>query len=145
MNQTNISLWQAIELLAQQIPFSKQKVETTLSTQLTEVEDDFNKLFQFYKGGPTQLADGVTISNVDLRIKRDGGHPGFLVLSIDGACITLEQLRKQYSELQVSQIPRGRSLEEETSFSQPLPWGKISFGFKEKNRDCLASIAMEPK
>ncbi|MCL2625299.1 MAG: hypothetical protein FWD46_00585 [Cystobacterineae bacterium] len=142
---TNMSLWQAIDTLSQQIPFSKQKVETALATPLSEVDNNSNKLFRFFKSPPIRLAEGIVISNVDLRIKREGSHPGFLVLEMDGACLTLEQIRERYSELQITQLPRGRSLEEETSHSQLLPWGKLSFGFKEKNPKCLASIAFEPK
>ena len=143
--QMNKNIWQAIEALVQQIPFSKQKVEAALSTVLTEKEDDFNKLFLFYKSAPIQLTEGLVISGVDLRIKREGGHPGFLVLAVEGACITPAQLREHYKELQITQVPRGRSLEEETTFTQTLPWGKLSFGFKERNRDCLASIVFEPQ
>ena len=139
-----ISLWQVIDLLTQQIPFSRQKIKATLSTQLIEVEDVFNKLYHFYKSVSIQLAGGVVISNVDLRIKRYGNHPGFLVLRIDGICITVEELRKQYGDLQITQVPHGRSLDEETSLSSSLSWGKLSFGFKERSPNCLATIAFDP-
>ncbi|MCL2626149.1 MAG: hypothetical protein FWD46_04960 [Cystobacterineae bacterium] len=140
-----MSLWQVIEALAEQIPFSKQKVESVLGTQLTETEEGGNDLFQFFESPPLPLADGVVISNIDLRLKRGGGHPGFLVLEVGGVCLRLEQIRKKYTQLSIRELPRGRSLEEETSFSQMLPWGQLSFGFKERNRECLASIAFEPK
>lgn len=144
MKQTDISVWQAIEVLVKQIPFSKQKVEEVLSTQLTEVEEGFNKLFHFYKGEPIGLAEGVVISGVDLRIRREAGHPGFLVLEISGAAISLQQVQSRYAKLEITQAPRGRSAQEQTSFTQAFPWGKLSFGFKEQNRNGLASIAFEP-
>jgi len=143
MNQT--SLWLAIGALAGQIPFSKQKVETALGTRLSEVEKKGNNLFQFFKSQPIDLADGVVITDVDLRIKRAGGHPGFLVLKMGGTCVTIEQIRGKYSDLTITAQPSGRSLDEETSFSQSLPWGTLSFGFKERNRNCLATIAFDPK
>ncbi|MCL2178181.1 MAG: hypothetical protein FWC28_07870 [Proteobacteria bacterium] len=141
----HLSLWQTIDTLSQQIPFSKQKIETVLATELTEAVNKSNKLFHFFKSPPVVLSGGVVISNVDLRIKREGSHPGFLVLEIGGACITLEQIQEKYSELQISQLPRGQSPNEETGHSQLLPWGKLSLGFKAKNPLCLASVSFEPK
>jgi hypothetical protein len=141
----NISLWQAIPLLAQQIPFSKQKVEVALSTRLSEIDDAFNTPFYFFGSPPIPLAEGVVISNVDLRIKRGSNHPGFLVLEVGGSCITMEQIRTQYGELQTTPFSCGRSLDEETCHFQLLPWGKLSFGFKERNPQCLASVSFEPK
>gem|GEM_PF-4848964 len=36
--------------------------------------------------------------------------------------------------------PRGASLNEETHWSRPTPWGKLGFGFAERREDCLSSI-----
>ena len=93
MTTKTMTLWQAIDALARQIPFSKLKVQSVLSTDLVERTDPGNDVFQFYKSNPIELAEGVVVTDVDLRIKRSGGHPGFMVLSIDGACIGLEQVR----------------------------------------------------
>ncbi|WP_232447949.1 hypothetical protein [Burkholderia ubonensis] len=39
MTQSRMTLWQAIDALAQQVPFSKAKVEHALSTRLTETDE----------------------------------------------------------------------------------------------------------
>ena len=147
MNQTNVTLWQVIDSLAQQIPFSKQKVETALSTPLFETDNTANDLLHFFKlqSPPVVLAEGVIISDVNLRIRRRGGHPGLLGLDIGGACITLEQIRVRYDQLKSTGHPRGGSLDEKWYYAQELPWGSLSFGFAERNPDCLASVGFGPK
>jgi len=143
-----MDLWKTIDTLTQQIPFSQQKVETVLSTQLTEKPlGSGNDLYHLFESQPITLADGVIIFNVDLRIKRSGDHPGFLVLEMDvtgGTGVTLEQVQAQYSQLTITNTPSGDSLEEEYSYSQIFPWGKLSFGFKARDPERLASIAFDP-
>ncbi|SMG54994.1 hypothetical protein [Paraburkholderia susongensis] len=147
--QPSITLWQAIDVLAQQIPFSRSDVENVLSTHLVEKDTSRspiqNTAFQFYTGGPIKLSDDVVISNVDLRIRNRATHPGFLVLNLDGSCITLDMVRAHYSNLKVTDRPRGRSLDEVTSHTTALQWGELSFSFKERNPNCLSSLAFDPK
>ncbi len=145
MNAVELTWWQAVDALVKQIPFSKKKVETLLKTSLSETDNTGNDVFQFYESPPVTLKDGVVIRNIDLRIKRIGPHPGFMVLEIKGQCITLDQIRRRYGPLEITEAPRGRSLDEETSHSAMQPWGKLSFGFAERNPDCLASIVFNPK
>ena len=145
----DMDLWKTIDALAKQIPFSQEKVEIVLSTQLTEKPlGSGNNLFHLFESEPVTLADGVIISNVDLRVKRSGDHPGFLVLELDaadGTGVTLEQVQAKYSKLTITNTPRGDSLEEEFAYSQNLSWGTLTFGFKARDPERLASIAFDPK
>ncbi|WP_241017006.1 hypothetical protein [Paraburkholderia sp. Ac-20342] len=147
--QPSMTLWIAIDTLAQQIPFSRNKVENTLSTHLVKGDTSKNPIqntaFQFYTGSPVRLADGITISNVDLRIRHRPGHPGFLVLNLGGSCTTLDAVREHYRDLRITEHPHGHSLDEATSYSAFLEWGKLSFGFLERNRNCLAYVVLNPK
>ena len=145
MTTKTMTLWQAIDALARQIPFSKLKVQSVLLTDLIERENPSNELFQFYRSNPIELMEGVKITNVDLRIKRSDAHPGFMVLNIDGACVTLNQVRAHYGGLEITDTPRGRSLDDVTSYTTKLSWGELSFSFKERKPECLASIAFDPK
>lgn len=145
MTQQKMTLWQAIDALVKQIPFSKAKIENLLSTQLTETAEGGNDVFQFFKSNPIKLSDGVVIENVDLRVKRAGPHPGFLVLSVGGGCIGIDAVRAHYKDLKITDTPRGHSLDEVTSHSTMLGWGELSFSFKERNPNCLASVAFDPK
>jgi len=143
MNQADMGLWRVVDALARQIPFSKQKVETLLSTQLKEKSrNDYTIFLEGVGGEPDK---GVIISNIDLRLKVTGEDPGFLVLSIGGACVTVEQIRARYGDLEITEMPRSGLPNEQTHYSKFLPWGRVSFGFKVKNPDCLASISFHPK
>jgi hypothetical protein len=140
-----MTLWQAVEGLTQQVPFTKAKVEALLPVVLTERDAAGNALFHFFKSNRIELNDGAVIANVDLRIGRNGADPGLMVLEIEGACVTYGQVRRYYKDLQMSGVPRGGSLNEAVSHSASLPWGKLSFGFAQRNPDCLAWIAFDPK
>ena len=143
MATKQMTLWEAIDELVRQIPFSKLKVETVLATRLEEVRR--NAYTTFFEGGPVTLAAAQRIDKVDLRLGSDAGDAGFLVLSIEGACLGLAQVRAHHGDLKVTGAPRGRSLEEATTHSVQLPWGKLSFGFKERNPECLASVVLSPR
>jgi len=144
MAQPKMTLWQAIDALPRQIPFTKIRIERLLSAELVETDEGGNDLLRFFKSNRVKLLDGVVIENVDLRIKRVGPDPGFLVLDTGGSCVTIEDVRLHYKNLRITDRPRGRSLEEVTSHTTTLSWGTLSFGFKERNRKCLASVAFDP-
>jgi hypothetical protein len=140
-----MNLWQTIEAVTKQMPFSKEKMEALLSTSLFETDYTGNDVFRFYESNRVELTERVAISKVDLRIKRTGDHPGFMVLNIEGTCISLDEVRRHYGKMTITDHPRGRSPDEVTSHSAILDWGKLSFSFKERNPDCLSSIAFDPK
>lgn len=144
MKTNEMTLWQTITSLAEQIPLTRQKVETVLQTTLRESDNTGNDVFQFYESPPVELKDGVVIRTVDLRIKRAGAHPGFMVLEMEGSCVTLDQIRQHYGDVPITSSPRGSSLHEKTHYTATLPWGTLAFGFLERNPGCLASIALKP-
>ncbi len=144
MTQSKMTLWQAIDALVNQIPFSKPKVESTLGAQLSEVRRNPYTVF-LQNERTVVLAGGERINKIDLRLGTEEGDPGFLALDIDGDCIGIEAVRSHYGEVKITDVPRGRSLDEATTHSTVLPWGKLSFGFKERNPDCLAYVVLNPK
>ncbi|MEJ8852789.1 hypothetical protein [Variovorax rhizosphaerae] len=140
----SMTLWELVGTLKTRLPYTKEKIETAINSKLSEIESN-NDAFHFYRGGDVQLRDGVVISKIDLRIKRTGIHPGFLVVEIAGTCVPLDSIQRHYARLETTGVPRGRSLEEATTYSSSESWGKVSFGFREKNPGCLAYIAFDPK
>jgi len=143
-----ITLWQTIDTLAQQIPFTQAKVERVLSVTLSDPDPGTlvfqPTLFRFLEGGPLTLANGVVIENVDLRVRHTGDDPDFLALDIAGSCIRLNVVRAHYGDLKITDHPRGHSLNDVTSHTAVLPWGELSFSFAERNPDCLSSIVLDP-
>ncbi|API73570.1 hypothetical protein [Ralstonia pseudosolanacearum] len=144
MTQPKMTLWQAIDALAMQIPFSKAKVETALGTRMSEVRRNAYTVF-LQNEHPVMLTGDGRIAQVDLRLGMEQGDPGFMVLNLDGGCIGLDTVRAHYRELKITDTPRGHSLDEVTSHSASLSWGELSFSFKERNPNCLASVAFDPK
>ncbi|MDM0110636.1 hypothetical protein QTI66_00665 [Variovorax sp. J22R133] len=144
MGHKKPGLWEMVRSLSSEAPFTREKVQTAISVELLEAESNGGP-FRFYRAGPIQLDEGVVLSKVDLRIKRTGVHPGFLVLEVGGACLPLAKVREQYGTMHVTGAPRGRSPDDATTYSSPEPWGHLSFGFRERSPDCLAYIAFEPK
>lgn len=144
MPATSLTLWQAIDALVARMPFSVEGVEAVLPGRLREDEQRGNDAFQFYKGNLIQLDSGVVIRNVDLRVRRSPPHPAFLVLNLQGSCITLEMLRSHYPGLHITDVPRGHSQEESTTHSLDAPWGRLSFGFKVSSPKCVDFVAFDP-
>jgi hypothetical protein len=140
-----LTLWDAVEALAVLGPLTKESVQTLLSAELAETDQKGNDIFQFYGSQPISLADGSVIDNADLRVKRKGFHPGFLVLRLAGRCVSLNEVRGRYSPLTLSDIPRGRSLDDATAYTALTDWWELSFSFKERERECLSSIAFKPR
>jgi hypothetical protein len=143
MGTTQMTVWQVIDRLIQQVPLSKIKVEAVLTTRLTEIHRSVNTVF--LEGGEVELANAIRISKIDLRLSTEPKDPGFLVLEVDGDCISLSNVRTHFSQLSITGAPRGRSMDEATTHSTQLPWGKLSFGFKERKPECLAYVALDPK
>ncbi|QDQ84733.1 hypothetical protein [Paraburkholderia megapolitana] len=143
MTQLKTTLWQAIDTLVAQLPFSKAKVETALGTPLREVDRNTYTVF-LESADAVQLADNERIAKIDLRLGSEQAHPGLLSLDLEGGCINLDAVRAHYSNLKITDIPRGRSLDEATTHSAALPWGKLSFGFKERAPNCLAYVVLAP-
>ncbi|WP_431112986.1 hypothetical protein [Variovorax paradoxus] len=138
-----MTLWEAINALAAQAPFSKPGVEGVLSLPLRPVEQPANPLFDFFDGAGLELQGGLIVSRVDLRIKKEDRGVGLLVLNLDGACIGLDDVRARHESLAITGLPRGGSAEEAMTFTSSQAWGKISFGFKERRPKCLAYVVLD--
>lgn len=69
--------------------------------------------------------------------------PYLLIFKVDGVCISLAELKRNYSDLTITDMPRGHSWDEETSYSTIRYSNnvKLSFGFPEISPDCIRSIA----
>lgn len=137
-----LDLWTVIDYLPTRLPFSTDKIESALNVVLAKARE--NEYFGFYEASDLALSRGVTLEKLDLRIRKEQPHPGFLVLTIGGACVPRAEVMGRYDGLQLAGVPRGRSLDEETSWSRQESWGKLSFGFSERARDCLRSVVFEP-
>jgi hypothetical protein len=144
LSNLHMSIWQAVAALQQQMPLDRKKVEYFFSIQLQEYEEPSNDAFHFFKAEALPLGDVASIAKLTLMIKRSNPYVSMVGFDLAGSCIGLEQFENHYPNLTITEVPRGRSLDEATSHSAYFPWGRIAFGFKERKPECLASIAFHP-
>jgi len=144
MTVIQLTLWEIIDALSRQLPFTKEKIERTLSINLNEPIYYGKDASRFFTSENLGLKNNVVVSKIDFRTKPDGAGPGFLVLNFEGACIGIAEIRHHYKTLEITASPRGNSLDEATNFSTIQHWGELSFGFKERRPECLAYVVLNP-
>jgi len=145
MIKLNQSIWHLIDNIQTQPSLTLGHIEKKLAQSLAQETQHSNEYFEFYKGQTIQLAGETTVTQIDLRLPRQAARsPGMLLMRLEGDCITMPQLKQQYENLQVTDIPRGKSMEEATTYTATTPWGEIDFGFQVKKPDCLAYVILKP-
>ena len=55
------------------------------------------------------------------------------------------RIATKYGNLTLTEAPRGRSPDEETKYEAKTGWGRLVFGFAERNPDCLSSVGFVHK
>ncbi|MDR3323275.1 MAG: hypothetical protein LBS89_03630 [Zoogloeaceae bacterium] len=141
-----MKLEELVQKLDDAYPWPVDKVNAILGANL--VETDSNGVATPYVTEERLVYDeGLIVEEVELRVFEKTGEPTRLILDFgdDASCFTLDRVKQTYPVLVITDMPRGRSLEEETNFSTQQSWGRISFGFKERRPDCLSSITFIPK
>lgn len=136
------NLWGMVAEVMNERSFTRTGIEKIMGVHFKE-ESKTDAQISFSSSGPA--LDNIRIDKVNLRNSSIATRSGILVLDISGSCVPLSEVKAQYPQLKITQAPRGGSLDDETVFTSVSAWGEISFGFKEKNRDCLAAIIFEPK
>jgi hypothetical protein len=143
------TLWQAIKALSNS-GLTREGVSQALATSLSEMRRTQHTIF--FEGTEVALDADLKIAKIDLRLKLEDEtnpsktppKPGFLVLEMSGPCVFLDEVKEKYEALQITDIPRGRSVNEATTHTSIQPWGSLSFGFKEDRPKCLAFVAFAP-
>ena len=141
MQNTPMTLWQLITALEQQMPISAARIEAVMGVSLVETER-YNSFVIMTAEGPT-LADGlaVTALNLMLRNTMEFDEKSGFGMELSGACMSRDEVSRRYSDLELTQHPRGRSLEETAVWSIHRPWGVLSFAFKQDRPDCLFRVS----
>ena len=137
-----LDLWTVVDYLPTRLPFSTDKIESALNVVLTLVDE--NDFVRFYEAADVALSHGVLIEKIDVRIQKQQPDPGFVSLKIAGACVPRAEVMSRYDGLAITDVPRGRSPDEQTSWSRREVWGELSFGFAESAPDCLRTIVFDP-
>jgi hypothetical protein len=141
-DNTGRDLFGLIVQLQSSAPFRKAKVEALLGSHFHLKSE--NEYFTFWTGHPIRLGDGSQLGELDLRLSKLEAKKGFLAFQVTGRCVSPAELRERYPDLELTDVPRGRSHDEETSFSVVSGGVRLGFGFKERNPDCLSSVVLDP-
>lgn len=136
-----LELWTLLDYLPTRTPFHKEKIEQALRIVLIQDEKITNEYFTALKGGPVILAGEIAIEAVSFRVSvMEPTEKWLLNLTVAGKCVARSDVLARYPRLEVTNAPRRRFPNEETSYSRKELWGKVSFGFAERNPDCLSSV-----
>ena len=144
MNQP-MTIWALIEKIGSSPSFKKEQIEHLLNAKLSIGSQ--NDYYTFWEGkSALSLAGDAKITSVDLGLSNpDGEAHAMLTIKTAGACITRHETQAHFPSMQVTGAPRGRSLDDETTFTGHATWGNVTLGFAERNRDCLSSVGFEIK
>jgi hypothetical protein len=120
-------------------PMTAEKVQAALDSPLSVAPGDGP--FRIYAGKFGPGSDGRA-ADVEYRMPVSAAATAgpLLILKLTGPCLNQAQAQNRYGPLKLTDVPRGKSLDEETSFARTYPWGTLSFGFPERNRDCAATV-----
>ncbi|GGP22192.1 hypothetical protein [Silvimonas iriomotensis] len=139
MDSTPTTIWQLSQTLKDAMPISKTQLERVLGTKL--VDGNTNEYVQFWKnsaGSAVQLEDGIEVSRIDLRIHRTYRDRVSLGLYIQGKCISLQEVRARYPDMQLRYPPRpGITF---TGYAVDTPWGEMNFSISNEEPRCLVSV-----
>jgi hypothetical protein len=133
-------LWTLIGHLPTRAPFTKEGLEQAFRIVLLR-EEIANEYFDSFGGGHVPLANEMEVKQLEFRVsKKDPVNKWMLWLLLAGRCAERAEVLARYADLKITQSPRGGSLDEETKWSRQEPWGRLSFGFAERDFNCLRSV-----
>ncbi|MGL4861074.1 MAG: hypothetical protein ACRC5A_15360 [Enterobacteriaceae bacterium] len=137
------SIWSLITHLSSALSDPSWKPEQLLSVPL--ILQNENEYYTIYESEGFPLTDEVSVEKTHLRRK---GAPDYemilFIINLAGKGITLQEIKQHYPKLSITDIPRGRSIYEVTSYSsEPDQHGRvISFNFEERSPEQLKSVVI---
>lgn len=142
-HQQQVSLWELVSSVEQQMPLTISKVESLLGERFQQTDQTPAYVLLASKGTP--LRDGLTVARATLMLRPSlqFEDKSGLALELEGACVSLAQVRERFGELRLIQSPRGRSLDEATAWAVQRPWGHLTFSFTERQPDCLSQVGFK--
>jgi len=142
----NKNMWSFIPQLSASLKSLSVKNLAQFPLALTlETQNDY---INVYHASSIKLEDDAKITDIELRVSKSSGDVApFLSFSPDGKCTTLNDVRKHYPGVKLSDYPRGQSENEVTSYSSPpdMDGQVITFSFAVKNPDCLSKVIITAK
>jgi hypothetical protein len=143
ISKKNMNLEELVQNLSEAHPWTLEGVSGVLGQQFVEVSH--TSATTSYEASLFSYEEGLLIESVELRQKTKTADTVRLILELgdESACFTLDRIKKTYPKLVITGTPNGAP-GSKTHFSAETSWGRVSFGFREKRRECLASVTFIP-
>lgn len=104
----------------------------------------FSPTTTYYRTHPVQLANGVSINPVELRVVHEGPKKGSLfILYVNNATIPRAELEKTLGPLQPNSVPTGNSVHELYGFIKRIGKHTIFAGFRQQEPYSLKIITVK--
>ncbi len=138
------ALWSFIASLRTAVNQGTQEVEDLLPVIPQTAYD--GDLFTTLQAGPFDLDPDYRVEFVGYRVpKLRPLTVEKLQLQLDGDCVRLRAVQRQYGKVRLSQMPRGGLIHEQTYYSVTDAQGTIGFGFPEHRRYCVQNVVILPR
>ncbi|MFE3543422.1 hypothetical protein ACFXK0_10640 [Nocardia sp. NPDC059177] len=132
MTDQSTDIWQLVNDIASQAPLSTDKINSLFQVQLSGTGRQST--------GPATV-DGVTVAEVGTVTRPDGEWVFSYFDIAPSPCIGLDELKSHYSDVALTDVPRGHSPEEQYVWTSQQPWGALNFGFRERDY-CLVGVSL---
>jgi hypothetical protein len=145
MENSEARLFNMIDLLSEQRPFSPQKIEEITGIELKLNKNESNDYFSKYRSDEKTEKNDFNLS-LELRLPTsESSHSdGLLILRIKpGICIKQDEIIKRFGIGEPK--PPSPNMHPEKALlyiAYQYRWGKISFGFKYYEPKCLEAIVL---
>jgi hypothetical protein len=135
------ALFTLVDILIVSPPVDHAAVERLTGAKL---EMDYSGALNDYSAQDVKLGDDLTIAAILYRepVPGRGSMAGSLLeLDPGGSCIALASVMARYPGLSATGDAIAHSRDEQTYYSRPEEWGKLSFGFPGNTNRCLKSVS----
>ncbi|MGC6327880.1 hypothetical protein [Rhizorhabdus sp. FW153] len=139
--QSPLDIFELIDKITSEPVVSYDTVERNMGIHLNLASEG---VFNNYEAEDYHIS-GSILEKIEYRqpVVGSGASRGsILSIRIGGECVDRKEVILRYSDLAITDVPKGHSLDEQTYYSAAKPWGKISFGFSERVPDCLRTIVI---
>jgi len=142
-----MKLEELVQMLEAAAPWTIKRVESVFASASSLARS--NNAIAIHTMGPFCYEEKLIIEEVHLRVRTNTNKMSRLIISLseDAGRFTFDRIKSAWPDIRIdpSTYPRGQSWDEKRHYQTNRPWGRLSFGFKERQPDCLASITFIPK
>lgn len=138
-------LFKMVDLLSEQRPFNTKKIEEITGLTLQPIDNESNEYFTKYRSeGKSEKHDFELSLELRFPTSKSSHSDGLLILHINsGICIKQDEIIKRYG-LGEPKPPNSNMHPEKALLyiAYRYKWGKISFGIKYHDPQCLEKIVL---